>query len=615
MSENRTVDVEPDDIHPVVKQVTERLIRRSRDSRRQYLQQIQQAVAQGPVRNSLSCTNLAHDFAAEDDATKLILKANHRAANIAIVSAYNDVLSAHAPYLNYPQQIKTTLAEAGHAAQVAAGVPAMCDGITQGQDGMELSLFSRDVIAMSAAIGLSHQVFDGALMLGICDKIVPGLLMAALRFGHIPTVFVPAGPMPSGISNSEKAKTRQAFAAGNVGKDELLDSEMASYHSQGTCTFYGTANSNQMLMEMMGLQLPGSSFINPDDPLRAKLTAEASLKVAQQTALEADFLPLGQLLDERTLINAVVGLLATGGSTNHSIHLVAIAKMAGIQLTWQDMADLSNVVPLLARVYPNGAADINAFQRSGGMGFLMRELARAGLLHTDVNTIMGKGLAHYFQEPYIDEHDQLQWRPVVSESLDLTVLAPAHAPFMREGGMKRVSGNLGNAIMKVSAVPDDRWVIEAPARVFSDQNAVLQAYHNDELNGDVVVVLKQQGPKANGMPELHKLTPALTNLQDAGFQVALVTDGRLSGASGKVPAAIHLSPEACAGGYIAAIRDGDVIRLDGHSGELNVLAPGFVTRVLDIPAAEKAAGLGRELFQVFRTHVSSAEQGAISIDF
>ena len=615
MSGNRVADHAPGEIHPVVKQVTERIVLRSRDGRQQYLQQIQQAVAKGPVRNGLSCTNLAHDFAAENDATKLILKADHRAANIAIVNSYNDVLSAHAPYRDYPQQIKTTLARAGHAAQVAAGVPAMCDGVTQGQDGMELSLFSRDVIAMSAAIGLSHQVFDGALMLGICDKIVPGLLMAALRFGHIPTVFVPAGPMPSGISNSDKAKTRQAFAAGEADKDELLDSEMASYHSQGTCTFYGTANSNQMLMEMMGLQLPGSSFINPNDPLRAKLTAEASLNVVRQTALEADFLPIGQLVDERTLVNAVVGLLATGGSTNHSIHLIAIAKMAGIQLTWQDMADLSNVVPLLARVYPNGAADINAFQRSGGMGFLMRELAQAGLLHTDVHTIMGKGLANYFKEPYVDEDDRLQWRPVVTESLDLTVLAPAHAPFMREGGMKLVGGNLGNAIMKVSAVPDDRWIIEAPARVFTDQNEVLQAYKNGELNCDVVVVVKQQGPKANGMPELHKLTPALTNLQEAGFQVALVTDGRLSGASGKVPAAIHLSPEACAGGYIAAIRDGDRIRLDGHSGELSVLEREFAARALDIPSVEKISGLGRELFQVFRASVGSAEQGAISIDF
>ncbi len=612
MPHNRDADVP---INPIIQRVTERLITRSQTQRQAYLQMIQQAVQQGPVRDQLSCTNLAHDYAAAPHDDKLILKSSQRAANIAIISSYNDVLSAHAPYRHYPEQIKTALAKAGHVAQVASGVPAMCDGVTQGQDGMELSLFSRDVIAMSAAVGLSHQVFDGAVMLGICDKIVPGLLMAALRFGHLPTIFIPAGPMPSGISNSEKAKTRQAFAAGEVGEDELLSSEMASYHSEGTCTFYGTANSNQMLMEMLGIQLPGSSFINPNDPLRRVLTDYASQLVAHKTALEPGFMPLGQMIDERSIVNAVVGLLATGGSTNHSIHLVAIARMAGIELTWEDMADLSNVVPLLARVYPNGAADINAFQRSGGMAFLMRELASEGLLHTDVNTIMGAGLSDYFQEPYLDSDNQLAWRPAVSESLDLSVLAPAHAPFMREGGMKLVSGNLGNAIMKVSAVPDDRWIVEAPAKVFADQNDALAAYKAGELNQDVVVVLKQQGPKANGMPELHKLTPALTNLQDAGFKVALVTDGRLSGASGKVPAAIHLSPEACAGGLIAAIKDGDVVRLDGHAGELSVLTVGFAQREFETPQAQVSFGLGREIFQVFRNQVSSAEQGAISIDF
>lgn len=612
MPHNRDADVS---LNPIVQQVTERLIKRSQTQRQAYLQMIQQAVQQGPVRDQLSCTNLAHDYAAAPDDDKLILKSSQRAANIAIISSYNDVLSAHAPYRHYPEQIKTALAKAGHVAQMASGVPAMCDGVTQGQDGMELSLFSRDVIAMSAVVGLSHQVFDGAVMLGICDKIVPGLLMAALRFGHLPTIFIPAGPMPSGISNSEKAKTRQAFAAGEVGEDELLSSEMASYHSEGTCTFYGTANSNQMLMEMLGIQLPGSSFINPNDPLRRVLTDYASQLVAHKTALEPGFMPLGQMIDERSIVNAVVGLLATGGSTNHSIHLVAIARMAGIELTWEDMADLSNVVPLLARVYPNGAADINAFQRSGGMAFLMRELASEGLLHTDVNTIMGAGLSDYFLEPYLNSENQLAWRPAVSESLDLSVLAPAHAPFMREGGMKLVRGNLGNAIMKVSAVPDNRWVIEAPAKVFTDQNDALAAYKAGELNQDVVVVLKQQGPKANGMPELHKLTPALTNLQDAGFKVALVTDGRLSGASGKVPAAIHLSPEACAGGLIAAIKDGDVVRLDGHAGELSVLTEGFEQREFETPQAQVSFGLGREIFQVFRNQVSSAEQGAISIDF
>ena len=602
-------------LNEVVARVTDRLIERSRNSRQAYLKLIQQAVSDGPVRNQLGCTNLAHDYAAVPDDEKLILKSSQRAANIAIVTSYNDVLSAHAPYRHYPQQIKTAVAELGHVAQVASGVPAMCDGVTQGQDGMELSLFSRDVIAMSTAVGLSHQVFDGAVMLGICDKIVPGLLMAALRFGQLPTVFIPAGPMPSGISNAEKAKTRQAYAAGSIGESELLDSEMASYHSEGTCTFYGTANSNQMLMEMMGLQLPGSSFINPGEPLRAALTHFAAQKVCANTALEPGFMPLGQMIDERSIVNAVVGLLATGGSTNHSIHLVAIARMAGIELTWQDMADLSNVVPLLARVYPNGAADINAFQRSGGMAFLMKELASAGLLHCDVNTIMGAGLEPYFNEPFINTDGQLDWRPGVAESLDLAVIAPAHAPFMREGGMKLVEGNLGQAIMKVSAVPDDRWQIEAPARVFSDQHEVVKAYQAGELNRDVVVVLRQQGPKANGMPELHQLTPALTNLQDAGFRVALVTDGRLSGASGKVPAAIHVSPEACCGGRIATIEDGDLIRLDGHSGELRVLSEDFEQRTLQTPEAETSFGLGRELFQVFRNQVSGADKGAISIDF
>ena len=602
-------------LNEVVARVTERLIERSRNSRQAYLKLIQQAVSDGPVRNQLGCTNLAHDYAAVPDDEKLILKSSQRAANIAIVTAYNDVLSAHAPYRHYPQQIKTAVAELGHVAQVASGVSAMCDGVTQGQDGMELSLFSRDVIAMSTAVGLSHQVFDGAVMLGICDKIVPGLLMAALRFGQLPTVFIPAGPMPSGISNAEKAKTRQAYAAGSIGENELLDSEMASYHSEGTCTFYGTANSNQMLMEMMGLQLPGSSFINPGEPLRAALTHFAAQKVCANTALEPGFMPLGQMIDERSIVNAVVGLLATGGSTNHSIHLVAIARMAGIELTWQDMADLSNVVPLLARVYPNGAADINAFQRGGGMAFLMKELASAGLLHCDVNTIMGAGLEPYFNEPFINTDGQLDWRPGVAESLDLAVIAPAHAPFMREGGMKLVEGNLGQAIMKVSAVPDDRWQIEAPARVFSDQHEVVKAYQAGELNCDVVVVLRQQGPKANGMPELHQLTPALTNLQDAGFRVALVTDGRLSGASGKVPAAIHVSPEACCGGRIAAIEDGDLIRLDGHSGELRVLSEDFEQRTRQTPEAETSFGLGRELFQVFRNQVSGADKGAISIDF
>lgn len=602
-------------MHPQLETVTERIRERSCAARTEYLQQIQQAVAQGPVREQLACTNLAHSYAASPPDEKLILRQNHRAANIAIVSAYNDMLSAHAPYRTYPEQIKAALAEAGHAGQMAGGVPAMCDGVTQGQTGMELSLFSRDVIALSTAVALSHQVFDGSLLLGICDKIVPGLLMAALRFGHMPAIFVPAGPMSSGISNSEKAKVRQQYAAGNIGRDELLASEMASYHSEGTCTFYGTANSNQMLMEIMGLQLPGSSFIHPHDPLRAALTRYAAQQITGLTALSPGFMPLGQLVDERTLVNGVVGLLATGGSTNHSIHLIAIARMAGIILDWQDMADLSDIVPLLARVYPNGKADINGFQQAGGMSFIIRELAGAGLLHTDVNTVMGKGLEAYFTEPWLDHEGNLGWRSGGEESLDLDILAPAHAPFMREGGMKLLQGNLGRAVMKVSAVPDDRWVIDAPARVFHSQEAVLAAYKAGELNQDIVVVLAGQGPGANGMPELHQLTPALTNLQDAGYRVALVTDGRLSGASGRIPAAIHVCPEASKGGPLARIQDGDRLRLDGHRGELDILTDGFATRpgAVYTPPASVQRGVGRELFSGFRQRVTAADEGALSI--
>ena len=601
-------------MHPQLLMVTERIVERSRSLRTHYLQQLQASVSAHPVRSKLGCTNLAHTYAAAPADEKLILKQNHRAANIAIISAYNDILSAHAPYRSYPEQLKMALAAAGHAGQMAGGVPAMCDGVTQGQDGMELSLFSRDVIALSAAVALSHQVFDGSLLLGICDKIVPGLLMAALRFGHLPAIFVPAGPMPSGVSNAEKAKVRQAFAAGSVGRDELLASEMASYHSEGTCTFYGTANSNQMLMEIMGLQLPGSSFINPQNPLRPVLTAFAAQRITELTALSPGFMPVGQLVDERTLVNAVVGLLATGGSTNHSIHLIAIARMAGIILTWQDMNDLSGIVPLLARVYPNGKADINAFQQAGGMPFLIRELLQAGLLHADVNTIMGTGLDAYCQEPYLGNDGKLQWRPAASESLDLSILAPAHAPFLREGGMKLLKGNLGNSIMKVSAVPDDRWVVEAPARVFESQDAVMAAYKAGELNRDVVVVLRNQGPAANGMPELHQLTPALTNLQDAGFKIALVTDGRLSGASGKIPAAIHVCPEAKLGGMLAVVQDGDRILLDAHRGLLRVDAGDLSSRsVLISEKPEPVYGLGRELFAGFRQRVTSADQGAVSI--
>ena len=604
-------------MHTVVDAVTQRICDRSKASRAAYLSAMEAAAVKGPVRGTLSCTNLAHDYASATDDEKLILKSSHRSANVAIINAYNDVLSAHAPYRDYPEKLKAFLAEKGHVAQMAGGVPAMCDGVTQGQTGMELSLFSRDVIAMSTAVALSHQVFDGSLMLGICDKIVPGLMMAALRFGHLPTIFVPSGPMHSGISNSDKAKTRQAFAKGEVGEAELLESEMGSYHSEGTCTFYGTANSNQMLMEIMGLQLPGSSFVNPDSPIRDKLTQYAAHRLAEITALAPDYMPIAQIIDEKAIVNAIVGLLATGGSTNHSIHLIAIARMAGVLIDWQDMSDLSDVVPLMTRMYPNGSADVNAFERAGGMPFLIRELLDAGLLHEDVNTVLGHGLRQWCQSPALDNEGELTWVPVVAESGDLSVLAPAHAPFLREGGMKLVSGNLGRAIMKVSAVPDDRWVIEASARVFTDQQQVLTAYQSGELNKDVVVVVKGQGPKANGMPELHQLTPALTNLQEQGFKVALLTDGRLSGASGKVPAAIHLSPEALDDGPIHAIEDGDVIRIDGHHGSVEILSSEFEERLKQerepLNTAANASGVGRELFAGFRKLAGPADEGAISL--
>lgn len=602
-------------MHPIVTAVTERIIERSKVTRKDYLDLIEQEATRlqhAPARHGVSCTNLAHAIAAEKDDSKVILKHSQRAANIGIITAYNDVLSAHQPYKEYPQQIKNHLAKIGHVAQVAAGVPAMCDGITQGQSGMELSLFSRDTIALSTAIGLSHDVFDGVVLLGICDKIVPGLLMAALRFGHLPAIFLPSGPMASGISNSEKAKTRQQYAAGTIGKEELLDSELKSYHSAGTCTFYGTANSNQMLMEIMGLQLPGSSFLNPDDPLRPLLNQYALENLTAHTALEKEYLPLGQMLNEQSFVNAIVGLLATGGSTNHSIHLLAIARMAGIILDWQDISDLSDVVPLLTRIYPNGAGDVNHFQQAGGMPFLIRELLSAGLLHQDVKTLLGKDLSAYCQQPYLDS-GRLAWRDAEVESLNLDIIAPVHAPFMREGGLKLLKGNMGRGLIKISAVPESRWYTQAPARVFTDQFSVQQAYQDGELNSDCVIVVKNQGPKANGMPELHKLMPVLANLQDAGFNVALLTDGRLSGASGKVPAVLHVCPEALMGGEIDLINDGDIIEIDAHKGTFlnNSIQAG------DNRKASKSAlsqqGLGRELFSLFRENTTPADQGALSL--
>jgi phosphogluconate dehydratase len=621
-------------MHPIVEAVTEKIIHRSRDSRKKYLDLIAseaKRLQQQPARHGVSCTNLAHAIAAEDTDEKMILKQSHRASNIGIINAYNDILSAHQPYKDYPQQIKTHLAELGHVAQMAAGVPAMCDGITQGQSGMELSLFSRDTIALSTAIGLSHDVFDGVVLLGICDKIVPGLLMAALRFGHLPAIFLPSGPMASGITNSAKAKTRQKFAAGEVSKDELLESELKSYHSAGTCTFYGTANSNQMLLEMMGLQLPGSSFIHPEDPLRPLLNQYALEQLTQHTAIEQDYIPLGQMLNEKSFVNAIVGLLATGGSTNHSIHLLAIAKMAGIILDWQDISDLSDVVPLLTRIYPNGEGDVNHFQQAGGMGFLMRELLAAGLLHQDVQTLLGKDLSAYCEEPYLkiktlengDQEAQLGWRDVNKESFDLDVLAPAHAPFMREGGLKLLNGNIGRGLIKISAVPESRWHTKAPAKVFTDQASVKQAYQQGELNCDCVIVVKFQGPKANGMPELHKLMPVMANLQDAGFKVALLTDGRLSGASGKVPAVLHICPEALLGGAIDRIREGDIIEIDAHKAQVinhsddPTASLAAATGASDLKAAGlgSSMGLGRELFSLFRKNTTPADQGALSLDW
>lgn len=602
-------------MHPQLLAVTERIVQRSKATRARYLKFIEQQYRQNPVRTQLSCSNQAHTYAAAPDAEKLIFKQNHRAANIAIVSAYNDMLSAHAPYYRYPEQIKAAVAKVGHIAQMAGGVPAMCDGITQGQLGMELSLFSRDTIALSTAVALSHQVFDGMVLLGICDKIVPGLLMAALRFGHLPAAFLPAGPMGTGISNSEKAKVRRAYAAGKVNKDELLGSEMKAYHEPGTCTFYGTANSNQMMVEIMGLQLPGGSFIHPQHPMRAALTEYGAQQLCQLTALGDNYLPVGKMLDERSFVNAIVGLLATGGSTNHSMHLLAIAKMAGIILDWQDIDDLSKVVPLLARIYPNGEADVNGFHQAGDMPFLIRELLDAGLLHEDVYTVVGKGLRAYTQAPQFNQQGQLEWHPAIAASQDEETLRSAAKPFMSEGGLKLLSGNLGRSIMKVSATPEDHWLIEAPARVFYSQEAVIHAYKAGELNQDVAVVLAGQGPAANGMPELHQLIPSLSNLQLSGYRVALITDGRLSGASGTVPAAIHVCPEAAHAGGIAKIKDGDLIRLDAHAGSLNVLAEDFAQRQAKPLPKISHFGLGRELFSVFRKHVTPADQGAISIDW
>ena len=599
-------------LHPVVAEVTERLRQRSRDTRAAYLKRIDAVDRGGPMRARLSCGNLAHGFAACGSDDKNALR-NGRRANLAIVTSYNDMLSAHQPYERYPELIRTIARHAGFTAQVAGGVPAMCDGVTQGQPGMQLSLFSRDLVAMATAIALSHDMFDGALYLGICDKIVPGLLIGALSFGHLPGAFVPSGPMPSGIPNEEKSKVRQAYAEGKAGRAELLEAEAASYHSAGTCTFYGTANSNQMLMEIMGLHLPGASFEPPGTPLRDALTTAVVKRVNALSALDDDYLPIGHIVDERAIINGVIGLHATGGSTNHLLHLVAIAQAAGVQLRWDDFDALSGVIPLLARVYPNGYADVNQFHQAGGMAFLIDQLLSAGLLHGDAKTIFGTTMDGYIQQPKLDAEGALQWSPVSKQSGNRGVLRGMDEPFRADGGLRMLQGNLGRAVIKVSSVPDDRLLIEAPAIVFHDQDEVVEAFKRGELNRDFVAVVRFQGPQANGMPELHKLTPTLALLQDRGHRIALLTDGRMSGASGRVPAAIHVTPEAVAGGNIAKLRNGDLIRLDAVSGQLDVL---MEAHELDARLPQHAdlsaqhSGMGRELFGLFRQAASSADLGA-----
>ncbi|OBY21409.1 phosphogluconate dehydratase [Pseudomonas aeruginosa] len=599
-------------MHPRVLEVTRRIQARSAATRQRYLEMVRAAASKGPHRGTLPCGNLAHGVAACGESDKQTLRLMNQ-ANVAIVSAYNDMLSAHQPFERFPGLIKQALHEIGSVGQFAGGVPAMCDGVTQGEPGMELSLASRDVIAMSTAIALSHNMFDAALCLGVCDKIVPGLLIGSLRFGHLPTVFVPAGPMPTGISNKEKAAVRQLFAEGKATREELLASEMASYHAPGTCTFYGTANTNQLLVEVMGLHLPGASFVNPNTPLRDELTREAARQASRLTPENGNYVPMAEIVDEKAIVNSVVALLATGGSTNHTLHLLAIAQAAGIQLTWQDMSELSHVVPTLARIYPNGQADINHFQAAGGMSFLIRQLLDGGLLHEDVQTVAGPGLRRYTREPFLED-GRLVWREGPERSLDEAILRPLDKPFSAEGGLRLMEGNLGRGVMKVSAVAPEHQVVEAPVRIFHDQASLAAAFKAGELERDLVALVRFQGPRANGMPELHKLTPFLGVLQDRGFKVALVTDGRMSGASGKVPAAIHVSPEAIAGGPLARLRDGDRVRVDGVNGELRVLVDDaeWQARSLEPAPQDGNLGCGRELFAFMRNAMSSAEEGACS---
>ena len=600
-------------LHPILAAVTQRIIERSRPTRAAYLERIRAAHHAGRLeRSQLGCTNLAHAFAAAPHAVKIELQ-QEKTPNLGIVSAYNDMVSAHQPLQIFPTWIKEEALKHGATAQFAGGTPAMCDGITQGYTGMELSLFSRDVIAMSTAVALSHQMFDAALYLGVCDKIVPGLLIGALSFGHLPAIFVPAGPMTSGISNDEKAKTRQLFAEGKVGRDALLESEMASYHSPGTCTFYGTANSNQMMMEMMGLHMPNTAFVNPNTPMREALTRAAAAHIA--TAVRHNtILPVGEMVSEKSIVNAIVGLMATGGSTNHTMHVVAFARAAGIIVNWDDFNEISDIIPLLARVYPNGKADVNHFAAAGGLAFVIRELLDAGLMHEDVDTVVGHGMRAYTKEPFMIE-GKLEWRDAPAQSGDDNVIRTAANPFSADGGLRLMKGNIGRSVIKVSAVAPEHRVIEAPAIVFDDQRDVLAAFDRGELERDFIAVVRFQGPRANGMPELHKLTPQLSILQSRGFKVALVTDGRMSGASGKVPAAIHMSPEALLGGAIGKIRTGDLIRFDAEKGELDVLineAEWLAREHAHADLRKNAHGPGRELFAGFRSLSSSAETGAMS---
>ena len=599
-------------VHKTVSAVTEKIIARSKSSRARYLEKIERAIDLQPKRKALGCANIAHGFAACGAGDKNALR-NGSGPNLAIVTSYNDMLSAHQPFEFYPELIRQAAREAGGTAQVAGGVPAMCDGVTQGETGMELSLFSRDVIAMSTAIALSHQMFDASVYLGVCDKIVPGLIIGALSFGHLPAVFIPAGPMTSGLPNEEKGKIRQLYAQGKVGREALLEAESQAYHGPGTCTFYGTANSNQMLMEIMGLHLPGSTFINPGTALRDEITKASAKQAMSITSLGNRYTPIGRIYDEKAVVNGVVGLLATGGSTNHTMHVVAMAAAAGIALTWDDLAELSKVIPLLTRIYPNGKADVNHFNAAGGMGFMIRELLSAGLLHEDVTTIMGTGLSGYAQEPGLNDAGELTWRDAAKTSGDTSVLRGVKDPFQATGGLNVLEGPLGRAVIKSSSIPEDRHIIEAPCRIFHSQEELAAAFKANELNMDVIAVVRFQGPKANGMPELHRMTPPLAVLQERGHRVALVTDGRMSGASGKVPAAIHVTPEAADGGPIAKLKDGDVIRIDATKGTMEVLvdAKAFAARPLatkDLSSNEE--GTGRELFAAFRNLAGRADQGA-----